>query len=72
MPDTKPVQIYSPRSIPICLREQAKQEINKASELNVIRPVLYQLTGVFVWLEIGICVDLTLLNSGVQRELSVP
>ena len=48
MPDTKPVQIYSPRSIPICLRDQAKQDIDKASELNVIKLVLYQLTGVFV------------------------
>ena len=75
-PDTKPYKIFSPRPIPIGLRDQAKQEINKMLELNVIRPVdvptewCFGLTIAFkADGKIRMCVDLTMLNRGVQREL---
>ena len=75
-PDTVPYKIYSPRSMPIGLREQAKSEIDKMLELNVIRPVdiptewCFGLTIAFkADGKIRMCVDLTMLNKGVQREL---
>ena len=75
-PDTKPYKIYSPRPIAIGLREKAKLEIDKMLASKVIRVVdvptdwCFGLTIAFkADGNIRMCVDLTMLNKGVQREL---
>ena len=75
-PDTVPFKIFTPRSIPIGLREKAKKEIDKMLESKVIRAVdiptewCFGLTIAFkADGNIRMCVDLTRLNKGVQRQL---
>ena len=73
---TTPHQTYSPRHIPLPLLEKVITELNKMKKLEVIKKidkptdwchpivVVSKPSG-----EIRLCIDLTKLNAGVEREL---
>jgi hypothetical protein len=72
----EPYRLCAPRPIAAGLREQAKAELDRMLELNVIQPV-EQPTDWCSGLTIApkpngkirMCIDLTRLNAGVKREL---
>ena len=73
--DVKPYKIRTPRSIAIGLREKARSELRKMVELKVIEPVEQPTewcSGLTIVPKpngaIRMCVDLTMLNRGVERE----
>ena len=74
--DIKTFRLNAPRPIAAGLREKAQEEINKMLKMDVIEPV-EQPTDWCSGLTIApkpngnirMCVDLTMLNKGVQREL---
>ena len=74
--DVKPYRLCAPRPIPVGLREQAKGELDKMVDLGVIQPVEIATewcSGLTIAPKpngnIRMCVDLTMLNKGVSREL---
>ena len=74
-PDVKPYKIRSPRPIAIGLREKARKELQSMVELKVIEPVEHPTewcSGLTIVPKangnIRMCVDLTMLNRGVERE----
>ena len=74
--DVKPYKIRTPRSIPIGLREKPRSELRKMVELKVIEPVEQPTewcSGLTIVPKpngtIRMCVDFTMLNRGVEREL---
>ena len=75
-PDTVPVNLYAPRSIPAGLREKAKEQIDKMLKLDVIESVeepTEWCSGLTIVPKqngsIRMCVDLTALNKGVKRAV---
>ena len=74
--DAAPRRLFSPRPIAAGLREQAKAEIDKMLEMNVIEPVEEPTdwcSGLTIAPKpngkIRMCIDLTALNKSVQREV---
>ena len=74
-PDAKPFSLYTPRGIPLPLREKVKQELDKMEEMGVIskvdEPTEWCAGMVAIPKKSGairICVDLKPLNSSVLRE----
>ena len=72
---TKPLHLFSPRSIPAGWRDKAKAEIDKMLQMEVIEPVeepTEWCSGLTIVAKanggIRVCVDLTALNKGVKRE----
>ena len=73
---TQPHQTYSPRHIPLPLLQKVTQELKRMEKLKVIRkidkPTKWCHPIVIVSKpsgDIRLCIDLTKLNSGVEREL---
>ena len=73
--DVKPYKIRTPRPIAIGLREKARSELQKMLELKVIEQVEQPTdwcSGLTIVPKpngnIRMCVDLTMLNRGVERE----
>lgn len=76
VPDAKPYRLYTPRSIPVGLRERAKEKIDQMLEMGVIEPVEEPTDWCFGLTiapksngDIRMCVDLTQLNKSVKREI---
>lgn len=74
--DTEPLRLLAPRPIAAGLREKAKSEIDRMLELKVIEPVeepTEWCSGLTIAPKpngaIRMCVDLTVLNKGVKREI---
>jgi len=74
--DVKPYRLCAPRSIPVGLRDKAKLELDNMLKLEVIEPVeepTEWCSGLTIAPKangnIRMCVDLTILNKGVAREL---
>ena len=74
--NVKPYCLCAPRPIAAGLKEKAKQELDRMLDLNVIEPVeepTEWCSGLTIAPKsngkIRMCVDLTMLNKGVQREL---
>ena len=72
----EPVKLFSPRSIPAGLRDQAKKELEEMLKNEVIEPVedaTDWCSGLTIAPKPGgkirMCVDLTNLNKGVKREI---
>ena len=75
-PETKPFAIYTPRHVPLPLRDKVQKELNRMESLGVIsrvdQPTPWCAGMVVVPKKNGtvrICVDLKPLNSSVQREV---
>jgi hypothetical protein len=74
--DTKPLRLFTPRSIPAGLRDKAKAELDSMLDQGVIqvveRPTEW-CSGLTIAPKangkIRMCVDLTMLNKGVAREI---
>ena len=74
-PGVTPYKIRTPRPIAIGLREKARKELQSMAELKVIEPVEHPTdwcSGLTIVPKangnIRMCVDLTMLNRGVERE----
>ena len=75
-PDAKPFCLFTPRNVPLPLREKVKQEIQRMEKLGVIsrieEPTPWCAAMVIVpkpSSSVRICVDLKLLNESVMREI---
>ena len=75
-PDAKPFCLFTPRNVPLPLREKVKQEIQRMEKLGVIsrteEPTPWCAAMVIVPKPSGsvrICVDLKPLNESVMREI---
>ena len=73
--DVTPFRICTPRTVPIGLRDKARKELQNMVELEVIEPVeepTEWCSGLTIVPKpngnIRMCVDLTMLNKGVERE----
>ena len=74
--DAQPYALYAPRSVPIPLRPQVQEELNRMEAMGVIEKVTEPtpwVAGMVVVPKksgsIRICVDLKPLNESVQREV---
>ena len=75
-PECKPVCIYTPRRVPLPLREKTKSKLEEMVRQGVISPMAEATdwcSGMVPVLkpsgEVRICVDLTALNKAVRREV---
>ena len=75
-PDSKPVCLYTPRRVPLPLRDKTKAKLKEMVLQGVISPVTEATdwcSGMVPVLkpsgEVRICVDLTSLNKAVRREV---
>jgi len=73
--DAKPHALYTPRNVPIPLREKVREELNRMESIGVIskvtEPTAWRAGMVVVPKRSGdvrICVDLKALNESVMRE----
>lgn len=74
-PDAKPFALFTPRAVPIPLRKQVKEELDRMESLGVISPATEPTpwcSGMVVVPKksgsVRICVDFRKLNESVRRE----